>query len=118
MQIETGELIALWTAAATALGAGIRHFAPLVFKKNFWKYSNNITESLRNNRGTISFTEHTALCEPIKKQLSEAAHQFKMIRDQNDHISNEVRWLRALSVVQAPPEAIKKADEITGAKDR
>lgn len=116
MQIETPEIIALCSAGAAAIGYGFRHFVPLVFKKSFWKYS-VLSESLQNQDGHISFSEHSALCDPIKKQLTEGEHQFTMIRSQNDSISDEIRWLRALAVVQAPPDAIKKANEITGTRD-
>jgi hypothetical protein len=67
-----------------------------------------------NQNGFISFPQHAALCEPIKKQLSEGFAQFKEIKSQNDKISLEVKWLRALAVVQASPELIRQADEIIG----
>lgn len=115
MQIESAEIVAFLATASAVAGYCLRQFIPVAFKKTFQKYGNNTySKRLFSNTEPLSFSQHSILCDPIKTQLTEALKEFATIRQYNEKISLEIRWLRALAVVQAPADAIKKADEIIG----
>lgn len=96
------DLILGATTMAAIVGAALRHFIPIIFKAEFWSFSKQEKEEVM-----LSLEKHELLCKPIRERLDDGEIHFK-------EISDEVRYIRALVVIQAPQEAIKKADEIVG----
>jgi hypothetical protein len=119
VQIETAELFTIISAISGAVGYGLRHFLPQLFKRAFWSYTSPKTiaafnTAFKGQDGYISFSQHEILCKDIKTKLANGETLFKDIQKINISMAKELRWIRALAVVQAPDVAIKKADEITG----
>ena len=110
IQNPSAEFIAGCTFTIAALGFAVRHFAPLVLKKSFWRYQR--VENGDNEFMTAG--QHRLLCVSIKERLAQGEITFSSMESNIAQIAKEIRYLRSIVVMQSPPEILRKAAEIEG----